>query len=336
MDTLLEVKDLRIDFRTYGGEVQAVRGVNFEVRAGETLGIVGESGCGKSVTAKSIMKLLASPPATYKSGSIRFHGKELVSATEQEMERIRGNDISMIFQDPMTSLNPTSRVGYQIMETLLKHQRLSRREAHQKALEMLKLVGIPQPEKRMNQYPHEFSGGMRQRAMIAMALVCNPKLIIADEPTTALDVTIQAQILELMKDIQSKSNTAIILITHDLGVVAEMCDRVVVMYAGKVVETGSVVDIFQKPQHPYTQGLLKSVPRFDMDRNVALSPIVGSPPDLFSPPKGCSFYARCDCAMKICKDYDPELEVVGSGQTSACWLNHPMAKARNNKTPQNV
>lgn len=336
MDTLLEVKDLRIDFRTYGGEVQAVRGVNFEVRAGETLGIVGESGCGKSVTAKSIMKLLATPPATYRSGSIRFHGKDLIPATEQEMERIRGNDISMIFQDPMTSLNPTSRVGYQIMETLLKHQRLSRSEAHQKALEMLKLVGIPQPLKRMNQYPHEFSGGMRQRAMIAMALVCNPKLIIADEPTTALDVTIQAQILELMKDIQSKSNTAIILITHDLGVVAEMCDRVVVMYAGKVVETGSVVDIFQKPQHPYTQGLLKSVPRFDMDRNVALSPIVGSPPDLFSPPKGCSFYARCDCAMKICKDYDPELEIVGSGQTSACWLNHPMAKARINKAPQNV
>ncbi|MGM9923223.1 MAG: ABC transporter ATP-binding protein [Bacillus sp. (in: firmicutes)] len=336
MDTLLEVNDLQIDFRTYGGEVHAVRGVNFEVRAGETLGIVGESGCGKSVTAKSIMKLLAEPPASYKNGSIRFLGKDLVKASEQEMERIRGNDISMIFQDPMTSLNPTSRIGYQIMETLLKHQRLSRSEAHAKALEMLKLVGIPQPEKRMNQYPHEFSGGMRQRAMIAMALVCNPKLIIADEPTTALDVTIQAQILELMKDIQSKSNTAIILITHDLGVVAEMCDRVVVMYAGKVVETGNVADIFQKPQHPYTQGLLKSVPRFDMDRNVALSPIIGSPPDLFSPPKGCSFYARCDYAMRICKDHNPELESIGNGQTSACWLNHPMAKERNKKAPLNV
>ena len=328
MDNLLEIKDLEIEFKTYGGVVHAVRGVNFELKMGETIGIVGESGCGKSVTAKGIMKLLPSPPATYKNGSITFQGKNLIHATEREMERIRGNDISMIFQDPMTSLNPTMKIGHQIMESVLKHQKVSKKEAFNKALETLKLVGIPQPEKRMEQYPHEFSGGMRQRAMIAMALACQPKLLIADEPTTALDVTIQAQILELMKSIQQKLNTAIIMITHDLGVVAEMCDRVVVMYAGKVVEAGTVHEIFANPQHPYTKGLLKSVPRFDMDRNEALSPIIGSPPDLFAPPKGCSFYSRCEYAMKICKEHDPELEVVGESQIASCWLNHPMAKAQ--------
>lgn len=336
MSNLLDVKDLAVDFQTYGGLVYAVRGVNFEVKKGETIGIVGESGCGKSVTAKSIMKLLPTPPTIYKSGDITFDGKNIMSLTERDMEGIRGKDISMIFQDPMTSLNPTIKIGNQIMESYLKHYKSSRKEAYAKALQTLKQVGIPQPEKRMEQYPHEFSGGMRQRVMIAIALVCQPKLIIADEPTTALDVTIQAQILELMKDIQKKNNMSIILITHDLGVVAEICDRVVVMYAGKVVETGSVREIFSQPNHPYTKGLLKSVPRFDMDRNAELKPIIGSPPDLFAPPKGCSFYSRCQYAMKICKDNDPDIEKVGEGQTSTCWLNHPMAKKRNEKTPTNV
>ncbi|MGE8203426.1 ABC transporter ATP-binding protein [Heyndrickxia sp. NPDC080065] len=328
MGNLLEVKDLHVSFGTYAGEVQAVRGVSFEVKQGEAIAIVGESGCGKSVTAKSIMKLLSTPPAKYKSGSILFNGTDLIPKNEKEMRRIRGNDISMIFQDPMTSLNPTSKIGNQIMEAILQHNKVSRKEAWMVAKEMLELVGIPQPEKRLSQYPHEFSGGMRQRAMIAMALACRPKLLIADEPTTALDVTIQAQILELMKDLQKKTDTSIILITHDLGVVAEMCNRVIVMYAGKVVETGTVEEIFENPQHPYTRGLLKSMPRLDMDKNEPLLPIVGTPPDLLEPPKGCSFYARCEMAMKICKDYSPELENVAKGQTAACWLHHPMASMK--------
>ena len=326
MEKLLEVKDLMIDFRTYGGTVQAVRGVSFSVEQGETVGIVGESGCGKSVTAKSIMKLLTSPPASYKNGEILFKGKNILQASERELEKLRGNEVSMIFQDPMTSLNPTMLVGQQIIETLLKHHKMPVKMAYEKALNVLREVGIPQPEKRMQQYPHEFSGGMRQRVMIAMALVCRPQLIIADEPTTALDVTIQAQILELMKEIQRQYETAIILITHDLGVVAEMCDVVVVMYAGKIVEKGRVQDIFSNPQHPYTKGLLKSIPRFDMDRNQRLSPIIGSPPDLFAPPEGCSFYSRCEHAMKVCKQHDPALEEVRNNQLSACWLHHPLAK----------
>ncbi|GIN41973.1 ABC transporter ATP-binding protein [Heyndrickxia oleronia] len=325
MGNLLEVKDLHVSFGTYAGEVQAVRGVSFEVKHGEAVGIVGESGCGKSVTAKSIMKLLSTPPANYKSGSIIFNGSDMIPKSEKEMQKIRGNEISMIFQDPMTSLNPTSKIGNQIMEAVLQHNKIPRKEAREVARKMLELVGIPQPEKRLDQYPHEFSGGMRQRAMIAMALACRPKLLIADEPTTALDVTIQAQILELMKDLQQKTETSIILITHDLGVVAEMCDRVIVMYAGKVVETGTVEEIFEKPQHPYTKGLLKSVPRLDMDKKEPLAPIIGTPPDLLDPPKGCSFYARCEMAMRICKDYSPELEEVDKGQTAACWLHHPMA-----------
>ncbi len=326
MEKLLKVKDLMIDFRTYGGTVQAVRGVSFSVEQGETVGIVGESGCGKSVTAKSIMKLLTSPPASYKNGEILFKGKNILQASERELEKLRGNEVSMIFQDPMTSLNPTMLVGQQIIETLLKHHKMPVKMAYEKALNVLREVGIPQPEKRMQQYPHEFSGGMRQRVMIAMALVCRPQLIIADEPTTALDVTIQAQILELMKEIQRQYETAIILITHDLGVVAEMCDVVVVMYAGKIVEKGRVQDIFNNPQHPYTKGLLKSIPRFDMDRNQRLSPIIGSPPDLFAPPEGCSFYSRCEHAMKVCKQHDPALEEVRNNQLSACWLHHPLAK----------
>lgn len=331
MASLLKVKDLNISFHTYAGEVQAVRGVNFEVEQGEAVAIVGESGCGKSVTAKAIMKLLSTPPASYKKGSIIFNGKELIKMKEKEMQKIRGNEISMIFQDPMTSLNPTSKIGYQIVEAVMKHNRISKKEANKRAVEMLELVGIPQPSKRANQYPHEFSGGMRQRAMIAMALACQPRLLIADEPTTALDVTIQAQILELMKELQQKTETSIILITHDLGVVAEMCDRVIVMYAGKVVEIGTTREIFEKPQHPYTRGLLKSVPRLDMEKNKPLSPIIGTPPDLLDPPIGCSFFPRCEDAMRICREHSPELEKVEDGQIAACWLHHPMAKTNNQK-----
>lgn len=337
MENLLEVNDLQITFHTYAGKVQAVRGVNFDVKKGEAVAIVGESGCGKSVTAKSIMRLLETPPAEYGKGSINFGGKDLLKMSETEMQKIRGNEISMIFQDPMTSLNPTTKIGSQIMEGILKHNKnMSRNDAYERALETLKLVGIPQPEKRMQQYPHEFSGGMRQRAMIAMALACEPKLLIADEPTTALDVTIQAQILELMKDIQRRMDTSIILITHDLGVVAETCERVVVMYAGKVVETGTVEAIFLNPQHPYTRGLLNTVPRLDMEKTAPLVPIIGSPPDLLDPPKGCPFYPRCESAMKVCKDHDPVLEVVEEGQTAACWLHHPMAKAAQVQAPTNV
>jgi oligopeptide transport system ATP-binding protein len=326
MTNILEVRDLHISFHTYAGEVKAVRGVNFEVKKGETVGIVGESGCGKSVTAQAVMKLLPQPPVQYKQGSIVFNGQDLLQKSEKEMQKIRGNEIGMIFQDPMTSLNPTMKVGKQISESLIKHQGMSASEAQKQAIELLKMVGIPQPDKRVNQYPHEFSGGMRQRAMIAIALACRPKLLIADEPTTALDVTIQAQILELMKDLQEKTGTSIIMITHDLGVVAEMCDRVVVMYAGEVVETGTVDQIFYQPQHPYTQGLLKSVPRLDMNKDEPLEPIVGTPPDLLNPPAGCPFFARCGYAMEVCRNHKPVLEEMGESHEAACWLHHPLAK----------
>jgi len=336
MEKILEVKDLHVSFQTYAGEVKAVRGVNFDIKEGETIGIVGESGCGKSVTAKSIMKLLPNNSVKYKQGSIEFNGKNLLGNSEKDMQRIRGKQISMIFQDPMTSLNPTSKVGNQIIEAILKHNKINRKEAFDKALNMLELVGIPQPSKRIHQYPHEYSGGMRQRAMIAMALACNPRLLIADEPTTALDVTIQAQILELMKDIQEKTGTSIILITHDLGVVAEICERVVVMYAGQVVETAMIRDLYKKPQHPYTEGLLKSVPKLNMDRKQPLAPIIGTPPDLIDPPKGCPFFARCEYAMGICKNNNPGLEEVNPGHFAACWLHHPMAKKVAGKGEANV
>jgi oligopeptide transport system ATP-binding protein len=326
MENILEVKDLHVSFHTYAGEVKSVRGVNFTVKKGETVAIVGESGCGKSVTAQSIMQLLPQPPAVYKQGSINFNGQDLLLKSEREMQKIRGNDIGMIFQDPMTTLNPTMKVGDQIAESLIKHQGLSRGDAHKRAVEILRMVGIPQPDKRANQYPHEFSGGMRQRGMIAIALACTPKLLIADEPTTALDVTIQAQILELMKELQDRTGTSIILITHDLGVVADMCDRVVVMYAGQVIETGTVDEIFYNPQHPYTQGLLKSVPRLDMNKHEPLQPIIGTPPDLLHPPVGCPFFARCEYAMEVCRGNDPALQDMGAGHMAACWLHHPMAQ----------
>lgn len=331
MSNLLEVKDLHVSFKTYAGEVQAVRGVNFEVKKGECVGIVGESGCGKSVTSQSIMQLLKVPPTLYKQGQIIFDGQNLLDLKEKDMQRIRGNRISMIFQDPMTSLNPTQRIGDQIAEVILEHKNVSKKEAYEEAEKMLELVAMSEPKKRMKQYPHEFSGGMRQRAMIAIALACNPELIIADEPTTALDVTVQAQILELLQSIQKKMGMSIILITHDLGVVAKMCDRVVVMYAGQVAEQGNVDDIFKTPSHPYTRGLLRAVPRMDMDRSEELVSIVGTPPDLFAPPKGCAFFARCDEAMKICKDHMPCMEKVEGSLSSACWLNHPMCKQRNSQ-----
>ncbi|WP_025025815.1 ABC transporter ATP-binding protein [Caldalkalibacillus mannanilyticus] len=326
MDNVLEVKDLHVSFHTYAGEVKAVRGVNFEVKKGEAIAIVGESGCGKSVTAQSIMQLLPKPPVDYKQGSIVFDGQDLLQKTEREMQSIRGKEIGMIFQDPMTSLNPTAKIGHQIAEGMIKHRGISRKEAYEHTLDMLKLVGIPEPEKRIDQYPHQFSGGMRQRAMIAVALACQPKLLIADEPTTALDVTIQAQILELMKDLKEKIGSSIILITHDLGVVAEMCDRVIVMYAGQVIESGTIDEIFYQPKHPYTKGLLKSVPRLDMKRDEPLYPIIGTPPDLLKPPAGCPFFARCESAMRICRDHNPVLEQMGGTQQAACWLHHPMAQ----------
>ncbi|MCC3358377.1 ABC transporter ATP-binding protein [Bacillus sp. REN16] len=328
MENILEIHDLHVSFDTSAGKVKAVRGVSFSVKKGEAIAIVGESGCGKSVTAKSIMRLLPSPHAKIVNGSIMLNGENIAQKTEKEMEKIRGNEVGMIFQDPMTSLNPTTKIGIQIAEGIIRHTKIPKKKALEQAVKMLEIVGIPQPEKRIQQYPHEFSGGMRQRVMIAIALACKPKLLIADEPTTALDVTIQAQILQLMKELQTKTNTSIILITHDLGVVAEMCSKVVVMYAGEIVETGSVEEIFSNPTHPYTKGLLKSVPRLDMDKHEKLSTITGTPPDLLDPPKGCSFYPRCEMAMKICAEHKPEFENVSPTQYSSCWLNHPMAKNR--------
>lgn len=328
-EKLLEVKDLHVSFKTYAGEVKAVRGINFTVNKGECVGIVGESGCGKSVTSQSIMQLLKVPPALYKQGNIIFEGEDLLKKKEKEMQGIRGNSISMIFQDPMTTLNPTQKIGKQIAEVLIEHKNMSKKEAYEEAERMLELVAMAEPKKRMNQYPHEFSGGMRQRAMIAIALACSPKLLIADEPTTALDVTVQAQILELLQEIQRKVQMSIMLITHDLGVVAKMCDRVVVMYAGQIVEQGSVDEIFKNPTHPYTRGLLKAVPRMDMDRNETLKTIVGTPPDLFAPPEGCPFFARCDHAMKVCEKHMPQMQQVGPTLKSACWLNHPMCQKKN-------
>ncbi|CAM3432648.1 ABC transporter ATP-binding protein [Marinicrinis lubricantis] len=326
MERLLEVDDLQVSFQVRGGEVKAVRGVSFHVDKGEAVGIVGESGCGKSVTAQSIMKLIPTPPAIMRSGSIRFKGEEIIHHNEKQMQKIRGKEMGMIFQDPMTSLNPTLTIGSQIMESLIKHKNMSAKDAKARAVEMLRLVGIPNPDKRLNQYPHEFSGGMRQRAMIAIALACDPSLLIADEPTTALDVTIQAQILRVMKDLQQQMGTSIIMITHDLGVVAELCDRVIVMYAGKVVEEGTIEEIFRNPKHPYTKGLLRSVPSLDQKKDEKLVPILGTPPDLIKPPAGCGFCDRCDMAMKVCKDHDPDFYEVSGTQKARCWLLDPMAQ----------
>lgn len=325
-EPLLQIKDLYVNFRTYAGEVQAVRGVSLQLAAGESLAIVGESGCGKSVTAQSIMKLLPVPPARYAAGQIIFQGQDLLTKSEAAMQQVRGKQIGMIFQDPMTSLNPTMKVGKQIVEMLRLHTDLTPARQKERALEMLSLVGLPNPQKRFDQYPHEFSGGMRQRAMIAMAMACNPALLLADEPTTALDVTIQAQILELMQELRAKLGTAIILITHDLGVVAGFATRVLVMYAGKVVESAPTQQLFDQPQHPYTRGLLASVPRPARGVRQKLQPIAGRPPDLLAPPPGCAFWPRCGQAMRVCQELAPPEFTIQPEHTASCWLLHEYAR----------
>ena len=318
-EKLLEIYNLKTHFYTEDGISPAVDGVNLYIRRGETLAVVGESGCGKSVTSLSVMRLVPDPPGRIVDGQILFEGRDLLKITESEMRKIRGNDISMIFQEPMTSLNPIYTIGDQIVETITQHQRLSRRESLDKAVEMLRLVGIPLPDKRVNEYPHQLSGGMRQRVMIAMALSCNPKLLIADEPTTALDVTIQAQILELMRKLKKDLGMAIMLITHDLGVVAEMAKRVVVMYAGKVIEEGDVFSIFRHPLHPYTQGLLQSVPRMDSTLD-NLHVIEGVVPNPLKLPAGCRFSPRCPYVLDKCRERQPDLEQVAPGRFVACFL----------------
>ncbi|AEV95650.1 ABC transporter ATP-binding protein [Pediococcus claussenii] len=323
MNKVLEVKNLTINFHTYAGTVQAIRNVSFSVNKGETLAIVGESGSGKTVTTKTIMGLLANN-AEVVDGSIEFHGKNILEMNKKELQNMRGKDIAEIFQDPMTSLDPTMRIGRQIAEPLMVHKGVAKDKAEKQALEMLKLVGIKDAEERINDYPHQFSGGMRQRIVIAIALVCYPEVLIADEPTTALDVTIQAQILDLMKELQEKISTSIIFITHDLGVVASMADRVAVMYAGKIVEYGTVDEIFYNPQHPYTWGLLNSMPTLDTAKG-QLEPIPGTPPDLLDPPKGDAFAARNPYAMKIDEEQEPPFFKVSDTHYAATWLLHPDA-----------
>ena len=317
MHNLLELDNLHTTFRTREGDIHAVRGVSFQVQAGELVGIVGESGCGKSVTCKSIIQLLGSN-GQIAGGSIRFQNDDLAQKTPQQMRAIRGNEIAMIFQDPMTALNPVLTIGKQMSEILVRNKKLSKKAAKAASIAMLEQVGIADADRRYGQYPHEFSGGMRQRAMIALALSCNPKLLIADEPTTALDVTIQAQILRLLKSLQQQTQTAILLITHDLGVVAQVCSRVVVMYGGLVMEEGNVEDIFYRPAHPYTQGLLASLPRPN-EVNHRLSPIEGSPPGLLNPPPGCPFAERCPKRMAQC-ERRPAFYAIGEGHRAACWL----------------
>ncbi|MDB5957935.1 ABC transporter ATP-binding protein [Ramlibacter sp.] len=315
---VLQVQDLRTEFRTDEGDFPAVDGVSFSVDAGKTLAIVGESGCGKSVTALSIMGLVPDPPGRITAGSIRFEGRELVGAPKRELLDLRGNGMAMIFQEPMSSLNPAFTIGDQIVEGLLRHRRSSRAEAQARAIEVLRQVRIPAPEQRFHEYPHKLSGGMRQRAMIAMALACKPRLLIADEPTTALDVTIQAQILELMRVLRDETGTAVILITHDLGVVAEVADEVAVMYSGRIVERASARAIFEAPQHPYTVGLLGSIPRLDVARE-RLASIEGQVPSPLQRPTGCNFADRCPFAIAKCRSDDPPLMAVGDAHLSACW-----------------
>ena len=316
---LLEVNNLLTSFFTDAGEVKAVDGVSFTLDHGKVLGIVGESGSGKSVTAYSIMQILA-PTGRIVGGSVKLDGQELVGADEKIMRSVRGNRISIIFQDPMTSLNPTYTVGHQLMEAILLHTKRNRREAKERALEMLRLVNVNEPEKRLRQYPYELSGGMRQRVMIAMALACEPDILIADEPTTALDVTIQAQILELMQDLQKRLGMAIIMITHDLGVVAQMCDEIVVMYAGSICEQGTTDEIFYNPRHEYTKGLMRSIPTAGT-AGKKLQPITGTPIDLLNMPKGCPFAPRCEAALKICLERRPERMVINSDHHATCWMN---------------
>jgi len=319
-EVILQVKDLKTYFNVDEGVVKAVDGVSFELHRSETLGIVGESGSGKSVTNLSIINLIPTPPGKIVGGEVLFHGTDLLKLPPSEIRHIRGNKISMIFQDPMTSLNPFLRISTQMIETIQLHQGLDKKAAKEKAIEMLKFAGIPAPEKRIDQYPHQFSGGMRQRVMIAMALSCNPEILIADEPTSALDVTIQAQILELIKELTRKFGTAVILITHSLGVVAGMCDTICVMYAGRIVERGRTEDIFESPKHPYTMGLIRSVPRLDQETKVRLYSIPGQPPNVIDLPDCCPFYPRCEQAMDICREKYPSIVSFENNQSVACWL----------------
>jgi oligopeptide transport system ATP-binding protein len=318
---LLDIDSLETTFFTHIGGIQAVRGVSLSVNDGEVLGVVGESGCGKSVTMLSVMGLLPEGGRIV-GGKITFNGADITNLRDGKMSAVRGREIGMIFQDPMTSLNPVLTVGRQLTEHLIKHEKVSRKAANARALDMLKLVGIPDPAARLKQYPHEFSGGMRQRVMIAISLICRPRLIIADEPTTALDVTIQAQILDLLKELQKTSGAAVILITHDLGVVADICERVVVMYGGMVAEEARARDLFKRGRHPYTWGLMRSVPN-PKEGRAPLEPIEGSPPDLFNPPPGCPFAARCEKCMRICLRERPPLYEISSTHKAACFLNHP-------------
>lgn len=323
MEKILEVNNLNISFDTYAGKVRAIRGVDFDLNKGETLAIVGESGSGKSVTTRTIMRLLSSN-ANIDEGQILFKGQDIVNKSEKEMQKIRGREIAMIFQDPMTSLDPTMTIGKQVAESLRKHKNVSKKESLKAALDLLNLVGIPDAEKRLKNYPHQFSGGQRQRIVIAIALICNPEILIADEPTTALDVTIQAQILELLKEIQEKIETSIIFITHDLGVVANVADRVAVMYAGKIVEVGTAEEIFYNPQHPYTWGLLGSMPTLESE-NDRLYAIPGSSPDLLDPPKGDAFYPRNEFALKIDAELEPPFFELSDTHKAATWLLAPQA-----------
>ena len=319
MATLLEVKDLKTHFFTMDGVVKAVDGVSYDLEEGETLGLVGESGCGKSVSALSVMRLIPNPPGRIVGGEIFLDGEDILKVNMDDMREIRGAKIAMVFQEPMTSLNPVLTVQRQLTETLELHMGMSKQESRRESVNLLTRVGIPDPETRIKQYPHQFSGGMRQRVMIAMALSCNPRLIIADEPTTALDVTIQAQILDLMKALTTEFGVALIIITHNLGVVARYADRVNIMYAGKVIERGNADEIYANPRHPYTVGLLRSVPRLDLPRRAKLDPIEGQPPDLINLPVGCSFQARCRWAIDKCATDSPELMDTGDGHLSACW-----------------
>ena len=323
---VIEIKDLKTHFFTRDGVVKAVDGISYEIAEGEVVGIVGESGCGKSVSALSVMRLVADPPGRIVGGEIIFEGEDLLAMDDAEMRNIRGNRIGMVFQEPMTSLNPVLTIGRQLTETIELHQQLQHEQALARAAELLSLVGIPDARNRLDDYPHQFSGGMRQRVMIAMALSCNPKLILADEPTTALDVTIQAQILELMRDLAEEFGTALVIITHNLGVVARYAQRVIVMYAGKIIEVGSARQIYEDPRHPYTLGLLGSVPRLDADRVERLETIEGLPPDLIDMPDRCSFAPRCRFATDKCWQQSPDLETFEEGHTSACWRSSELGE----------
>lgn len=324
-NNILEMKNVSFSFRTYGGIVKAVRDVSFDVKEGEILGIVGESGCGKSVTAQCILKLNPENVGFFESGSIQYKGEEIVTKSDKEMRKIRGKEIGFIFQDPMTSLNPTMRIGKQLEEIFLGRSDLSREQRQNEMIDMLEKVGITDPKRRLKQFPHELSGGMKQRIGIAMALIGKPSIIIADEPTTSLDVTIEAQILTLLKSLCKTMNVSVIMITHDLGVIAKLCDRVMVMYGGKVVEKGTVDEIFYEKAHPYTNGLLQSIARLDMKKDDKLISIEGTPPDLFAPPKGCPFAVRCEYAMEVCSDQMPAKTDISDEHYSYCWLQHPYA-----------